>query len=169
MYRWAMAGVAGALGAELLGQGDWYEAPKWVSALLGCCAHHNHVTTMPACPHAASRNCLEDHSPSVCTFACTCTSHQQNLPATRPYPVGHSSGDQSCMVQASRAECCSLQAITGGQPQYLGIPLPFSLGTLLAIVSAPLQLSHSSANALVSSPHTLLNRRPCRTADAKET
>ena len=27
-----MAGVAGALGAELLGQGDWYEAPKWVSA-----------------------------------------------------------------------------------------------------------------------------------------
>ena len=38
MYRWAMAGVAGALGAELLGQGDWYEAPKWVSthpAILG--------------------------------------------------------------------------------------------------------------------------------------
>lgn len=26
-----MAGVAGALAAELLGQGDWYEAPKWVS------------------------------------------------------------------------------------------------------------------------------------------
>jgi len=51
--RWAMAGVAGALGAELLGQGDWYEAPKW--------------------------------------------------------------------------------AITGGQPQYLGIPLPFSMTTLLAI------------------------------------
>ena len=32
-HRWAMAGVAGALGAELLGQGDWYEAPKWVSAI----------------------------------------------------------------------------------------------------------------------------------------
>lgn len=29
--RWAMAGVAGALGAELLGQGDWYQAPLWVS------------------------------------------------------------------------------------------------------------------------------------------
>ena len=27
-----------------------------------------------------------------------------------------------------------MQAITGGQPQYLGIPLPFSLTTLLAIV-----------------------------------
>ncbi|EIE20514.1 light harvesting complex protein I-20 [Coccomyxa subellipsoidea C-169] len=27
--RWAMAGVAGALGAELLGQGDWYQAPLW--------------------------------------------------------------------------------------------------------------------------------------------
>lgn len=31
--RWAMAGVAGALAAELLGQGDWYEAPSW--ALTG--------------------------------------------------------------------------------------------------------------------------------------
>jgi len=28
-----MAGVAGALAAEVLGQGDWYEAPQWVSTI----------------------------------------------------------------------------------------------------------------------------------------
>ena len=39
VHRWAMAGVAGALGAELLGQGDWYEAPKWVSAALRLPCH----------------------------------------------------------------------------------------------------------------------------------
>lgn len=27
--RWAMAGVAGCLGVEVLGQGDWFDAPKW--------------------------------------------------------------------------------------------------------------------------------------------
>lgn len=27
--RWAMLGVAGCLGAEVLGQGDWYAAPQW--------------------------------------------------------------------------------------------------------------------------------------------
>lgn len=30
--RWAMLGIAGALGAEVLGFGDWYNAPLWVSA-----------------------------------------------------------------------------------------------------------------------------------------
>jgi len=29
--RWAMLGVAGALGAEVLGQGDWYTAPLSVA------------------------------------------------------------------------------------------------------------------------------------------
>lgn len=28
--RWAMLGVAGALVPEVLGQGDWYNAPLWV-------------------------------------------------------------------------------------------------------------------------------------------
>ena len=37
---------------------------------------------------------------------------------------------QLCIVNMS----WHMQAITGGQPQYLGIPLPFSLTTLLAIV-----------------------------------
>ena len=32
-----MAGVAGALAAELLGQGDWYEAPQWVSNISLSC------------------------------------------------------------------------------------------------------------------------------------
>ena len=34
-----------------------------------------------------------------------------------------------------------MQAINGGTPQYLGIPVPFSLSTLLAIVSRCLTLS----------------------------
>lgn len=29
--RWAMLGVAGALGVEVLGFGNWYDAPTWVS------------------------------------------------------------------------------------------------------------------------------------------
>ena len=29
--RWAMLGVAGVLAPELLGFGDWYSAPLWVS------------------------------------------------------------------------------------------------------------------------------------------
>jgi hypothetical protein len=29
--RWAMLGVAGSLGVELLGFGNWYDAPLWVS------------------------------------------------------------------------------------------------------------------------------------------
>lgn len=40
--RWAMLGAAGCLGVEVLGQGNWYDAPLWVSTLaagvaaLGC-------------------------------------------------------------------------------------------------------------------------------------
>ena len=36
-----MAGVAGSLGAELLGQGDWYQAPLWVSnlSMMFTCQH----------------------------------------------------------------------------------------------------------------------------------
>jgi hypothetical protein len=29
--RWAMLGAAGCLGVEALGQGNWYDAPLWVS------------------------------------------------------------------------------------------------------------------------------------------
>ena len=29
--RWAMLGVAGALAVELLGLGNWFDAPLWVS------------------------------------------------------------------------------------------------------------------------------------------
>lgn len=29
--RWAMLGVAGSLAVELLGYGNWYDAPLWVS------------------------------------------------------------------------------------------------------------------------------------------
>ncbi len=29
--RWAMLGVAGCLAVELLGYGNWYDAPLWVS------------------------------------------------------------------------------------------------------------------------------------------
>ena len=29
--RWAMLGVAGALGVEVLGFGNWYDVPTWVS------------------------------------------------------------------------------------------------------------------------------------------
>jgi hypothetical protein len=29
--RWAMLGTAGALAVELLGYGNWYDAPLWVS------------------------------------------------------------------------------------------------------------------------------------------
>ena len=29
--RWAMLGIAGAIGAEVLGFGNWYDAPLWVS------------------------------------------------------------------------------------------------------------------------------------------
>jgi hypothetical protein len=28
--RWAMAGAAGVIAVELLGQGNWFEAPLWV-------------------------------------------------------------------------------------------------------------------------------------------
>lgn len=30
--RWAMLGAAGCLGVEALGQGNWYDAPLWVSS-----------------------------------------------------------------------------------------------------------------------------------------
>ena len=30
--RWAMAGAAGVIAVELLGQGNWYDAPLWVSS-----------------------------------------------------------------------------------------------------------------------------------------
>ena len=33
--RWAMLGAAGALAPELLGLGDWYNAPQWVRHLTG--------------------------------------------------------------------------------------------------------------------------------------
>ena len=29
--RWAMAGAAGVIAVELLGQGNWFDAPLWVS------------------------------------------------------------------------------------------------------------------------------------------
>lgn len=32
--RWAMLGAAGCLGVEALGQGNWYDAPLWVSSFL---------------------------------------------------------------------------------------------------------------------------------------
>ena len=35
--RWAMLGVAGALVPEVLGFGDWWSAPLWVSLLPACC------------------------------------------------------------------------------------------------------------------------------------
>lgn len=39
--RWAMLGAAGCLGVEALGQGNWYDAPLWVSVPRpvgsGCC------------------------------------------------------------------------------------------------------------------------------------
>lgn len=50
--RWAMAGVAGALAAELLGQGDWYEAPSWVSLF----PRFNSTTTLPAASPVAVRH-----------------------------------------------------------------------------------------------------------------
>lgn len=36
--RWAMLGAAGCLGVEALGQGNWYDAPLWVSGLALPCA-----------------------------------------------------------------------------------------------------------------------------------
>ena len=35
--RWAMLGVAGAVVPEVLGLGDWWSAPLWVSLLPACC------------------------------------------------------------------------------------------------------------------------------------
>lgn len=32
--RWAMAGAAGVIAVELAGQGNWYDAPLWVSAAI---------------------------------------------------------------------------------------------------------------------------------------
>jgi hypothetical protein len=32
--RWAMLGAAGCLGVEVLGQGNWYDAPLWVSRVV---------------------------------------------------------------------------------------------------------------------------------------
>lgn len=32
--RWAMLGVTGMLITELLGLGDWVEAPKWVNYII---------------------------------------------------------------------------------------------------------------------------------------
>jgi hypothetical protein len=31
--RWAMLGVAGALAVEILGLGNWFDAPLWVSQM----------------------------------------------------------------------------------------------------------------------------------------
>ena len=35
--RWAMLGVAGVLGVEVLGFGNWYDAPTWVSRVAPEC------------------------------------------------------------------------------------------------------------------------------------
>lgn len=44
--RWAMLGVAGSLAVEVLGFGNWYDAPLWVSfapaqncACMACSLH----------------------------------------------------------------------------------------------------------------------------------
>ena len=95
-----MAGVAGALAAELLGQGDWYEAPQWVRPLSSCSAHS-----------------MGAHGASCCVV---------------PVIPGASSTVVSVLTMGLPATC--MQAITGGTPQYLGIPVPFNLSTLLAIV-----------------------------------
>ena len=38
--RWAMAGVAGILAVELLGQGNWISAQTWVRTPCSCPAQH---------------------------------------------------------------------------------------------------------------------------------
>jgi hypothetical protein len=35
--RWAMLGAAGCLGVEVLGQGNWFDAPLWVSEECASC------------------------------------------------------------------------------------------------------------------------------------
>lgn len=32
--RWAMLGIAGCIGQEALGFGDWYDAPLWVRSAM---------------------------------------------------------------------------------------------------------------------------------------
>ncbi len=40
--RWAMLGVAGALAVEILGLGNWFDAPLWVSAPVLCSIRASH-------------------------------------------------------------------------------------------------------------------------------
>ena len=49
--RWAMLGAAGALAPELLGFGDWYNAPQWVRHLTG-----------PAQLQYHGQNCLSERT-----------------------------------------------------------------------------------------------------------
>lgn len=44
--RWAMAGVAGCLGVEVLGQGSWFDAPLWVR--IPRIPIHHHLVCTPA-------------------------------------------------------------------------------------------------------------------------
>lgn len=49
--RWAMLGVAGALAVEVLGLGNWYEAPLWVRRCPAqpCRPHGSSLTLCSAC------------------------------------------------------------------------------------------------------------------------
>lgn len=62
--RWAMLGVAGALAPEVLGFGDWWSAPLWVSnkpltwrgnigTVLSCAGTH------PGAEHSSPLLCIE--------------------------------------------------------------------------------------------------------------
>lgn len=62
---------------------------------------------------------------------------------------------------------CHVQAINGGTPTYLGIPVPFSLSTLLAIVCArppsfPACCPLDRNAWTCCSRHALYCRLPCR-------
>ncbi len=124
-----MAGVAGALGAELLGQGDWYQAPLWVSPLI--------FTSVTSLLDSAglddSFSCHHLYSPGWTQGMPKCwwqegAIRQSHQHVCKPFQ----------MVCRPKFEAhFELQAVNGGAPTYLGIPVPFNLSTLLAIVRAP--------------------------------
>ena len=62
--RWAMLGVAGALVPEVLGLGDWWSAPLWVSLPHTCCLRLAADADPTVIKHATQCFCL---LPSPCS------------------------------------------------------------------------------------------------------
>jgi hypothetical protein len=107
--RWAMLGVAGALAVEVLGFGNWYDAPLWVSGPPG--------------------------SPGAGLGGSGWAGRRGFGQPSWRRPAPRTAGEGTLPQGPTLPRPPALQAINGGNASYFGIEVPFDLNTLLGIVS----------------------------------